>query len=67
MNKNVNYDYFLLHFISITTITTMMAMTIKIPKPIPALKIPVTTEQELNSVERNSITPIVTGFIFFKV
>lgn len=39
----------------------------KYTKPHTRFKIPVTTEQELNSTERNSITPIVTGFIFFNV
>lgn len=49
----------------ITTITTTTAMAMNIPKPIPALKIPSITSQEVKKKEsRNSVLTVIR-FIFF--
>jgi hypothetical protein len=48
--------YFFLNFIPIPTITTNIARTVIIPKPIPISKIPVIGLQELkNRIIRNKI------------
>jgi hypothetical protein len=43
-----NYFYFLPERVIITTIPIIIAITMKIPKPIPALKIPVMALHELS-------------------
>ena len=45
----------------------MIAMTIIIPKPIPALKILVIASQEVNTDKSNSIATMLKRFNFFIV
>lgn len=51
-------------------IRAMIATTIKIPKPIPALKIPSTTPHELNKMQmiviKNMLSEFLMFFIFYK-
>lgn len=61
------YSLFFPNFIMINTIITTTITTINIPKPIPALNIPVIASQELISNERRNTAHIVKGFIFFIV
>ena len=60
-------DLFFFTFIIKNTTTTTIASTIKIPKPIPALKIPDTASQEVIINERNSSITTAKGFIFFMI
>ena len=57
----ISYDLFFLNFINIKTIITTIANTVNIPKLIPALKISVTTVQELKVEEIISSVAIVKG------
>jgi len=51
----------------ITTIAATTAMVMNIPKPIPALKIPSITSQEVKKKERRNSVLTVNGFIFFMI
>ena len=57
--------YFLLIRMTITTMTITIATTKKMPKPIPALKIPVTTLHELPNKKIISKVIKVINFEFF--
>lgn len=68
VRREILYFYELLFFpdfITITTIPTIMAITMKIPKPIPALKIPATASQEVRSSDIINREKTVTEFAFF--
>lgn len=60
-----NIIYFFPIRVTTTIISTMIAITIKIPKPIPALKIPPINAQELNSEDRINSKKIDKEFILF--
>jgi len=57
--------YFFVILLITNTITTRTAITKNIPKPIPALKIPSITSQEVNKKEMNSSAITLNTFIFF--
>lgn len=49
------------------TIITIIAITINIPNPIPALKIPSITSQEVSNKERRKRLITLNWFIFFMI
>ena len=57
--------YFLPDRITKNAIKPTMASTIKMPTPIPALKIPAIASQELKEKDRNNNVNTVRKFIFF--
>ena len=57
--------YFFVNLLMTNTTTTTIAMTINIPKPIPALKIPSIASQEVNKKGTSNSVITVRGFIFF--
>lgn len=52
---------------TIITIITIIAITINIPNPIPALKIPSITSQEVSNKERRKRLITLNRFIFFMI
>ena len=48
-------------------INAIIAITIKIPTPIPALKIPSTTAQELNIVVASTTNNVLIEFVIFMI
>ena len=65
ITRSIPQLLFLRERIIITTTNTITAITIKIPKPIPALKIPAIASQELKNTVISDKANTVRSFEFF--
>ena len=61
----LNDTYFFVNLLMTNTITTTTAMTINIPKPIPALKMLSIASQEVNKKEVKNSVVAPSKFVFF--